>query len=110
MSQLNTLAEYEMEATYRSYEPEISFNYTGNPTCELICNPETHPEKLFCDCTLEKVDNMTHFFQMGNINQWLEDNDCHKTEEGILDNKSITQMRLLYRTFDWVSRCDGPDS
>ena len=46
---------------------------------------------------------MTDYYRMGRINEWLEDNECHKTDENKLDFYSIVQMRTLFRFWDGVS-------
>ena len=46
---------------------------------------------------------MTEYDRIGRINEWLEDNGCHKTDENILDYYSILQMRTLFRFWDKVS-------
>ena len=46
---------------------------------------------------------MTEYDRIGRINQWLEDNECHKTDENILDSHSIFQMRTLFRFWHIVS-------
>ena len=46
---------------------------------------------------------MTEYDRIGRINEWLEDNEFHKTDENILDNYSILQMRTLFRYWHSVS-------
>ena len=46
---------------------------------------------------------MTDYYRMGRINDWLEDNECYKTDENKLDFYSIVQMRTLFRFWAGVS-------
>ena len=56
---------------------------------------------------------MTDYYRMGRINDWLEDNECYKTDKNELDFYSIVQMRTLFRFWDGVSTANryiGRDS
>ena len=46
---------------------------------------------------------MTEYDRIGRINEWLEDNECHKTDENIFDFHGILQMRRLFQYWHNVS-------